>query len=119
VQVKELRQILKLVCKPKKSFAAIISLKNKSSMQGVRKSRPPSKLQIKGWGIPLLGCLSISALFWCLAFWSGSLLLTSVIHIIFLIPILSQLILQNPIPRPPTNPEAHPASCVTISLICV
>ena len=70
-------QIVKLVYNPRKSTEASISEieKNSPCMQSVRKSRALSRMQIKGWGIPLLGCLSISAFFWCLTYWSGSFLL--------------------------------------------
>ena len=75
--MKKIVQIVKLVYKPRKSTEASISEieKNSPCMQSVRKSRALSKMQIKGWGIPLLGCLSISAFFWCLTYWSGSFLL--------------------------------------------
>ena len=70
-------QIVKLVYKPRKSTEASTSEieKNSPCMQSVRKSRALSRMQIKGWGIPLLVCLSISAFFWCLIYWSGSFLL--------------------------------------------
>ena len=70
-------KIAKLVYKRRKSTEASISEieKNSPCMQSVRKSRALSRMQIKGWGIPLLGCLSISAFFWCLTYWSGSFLL--------------------------------------------
>ena len=70
-------QIVKLIYKPRKSTKASISEieKNGPCMQSVRKSRALSRMQITGWGIPLLGCLSISAFFWCLTYWSGSFLL--------------------------------------------
>ena len=63
--MKKIVQIVKLVYKPRKSTEASISEieKNSPCMQSVRKSRALSKMQIKGWGIPLLGCLSISAFF--------------------------------------------------------
>ena len=75
--MKKIVQIVKLVYKPRKSTEASIAEREKNSpcMQSVRKSRALSKMQIKGWGIPLLGCLSISAFFWCLTYWSGSFLL--------------------------------------------
>ena len=75
--MKKVVQIVKLVYNPRKSTEASISEieKNSPCMQSVRKSRGLYKMQIKGWGIPLLGCLSISAFFWCLTYWSGSFLL--------------------------------------------
>ena len=75
--MKKIVQIVKLVYKPRKSTeASILEIeKNSPCMQSVRKSRVLYKMQIKGWGIPLLGCLSISAFFWCLTYWSGSFLL--------------------------------------------